>query len=177
LLTKRRSLHRLYVDIAFEMSSLTIKESSRISTAIRTLRDKLGETQAGMARLLGASLRTYDRWEAGDTIPRGHIVVKIMDLCPDDQTRSHFYAAGGLNESKASGKRLASSSPRRGSPEDRLRMRFRNSCLEAIEIIYESAVLGSAAADEKLRSYADELNRNAVILATGIVQHGKGAAN
>lgn len=48
-------------------------------------------------------------------------------------------------------------------------MRFRNSCLAAIEIIYESGVLGSAAADEKLRSYVDDLNRDAVNLAEGLL--------
>ena len=150
--------------------------SEGISEAIRALRDKLGETQAGMARLLGASLRSYDRWEAGHTVPRGNIFVKIIDLCPDDYTRSLFRAAVVSNGPRASGRRVALLPSGRSNPQGRLRMRLRNSCLEAIEIIYESAVLGSAAADEKLRSYADELNRSAAILAKGLVEYGKGAA-
>jgi transcriptional regulator with XRE-family HTH domain len=146
-----------------------MNDSRRISAAIKALRNKLGDTQAGMAHRLGVSLRTYDRWEAGHTIPRGDILVKILALCADAETRALFDAAGSRTPN-ASGKPAASSSARPSSPEDRLRTRFRNSCLAAIEIIYESAVLGSAAADEKLRSYVDELNREAVILAEGLLE-------
>jgi transcriptional regulator with XRE-family HTH domain len=144
--------------------------SKNISAAFRALRDRLGETQAGMARLLGTSLRSYDRWEAGDSIPRGNALVKIIDLCPDDQIRSLFRTPAASSALGDSPKRASLSSTGRANPQHRLRMRFRNSCIQAIEIIYESAVLGSAAADEKLRSYADELNRNAAILAKGLVE-------
>ncbi len=151
------------------MSSQIIEQAGVISAAIRTLREKLGQTQAGMARLLGASLRSYDRWEAAHTIPRGDILVKMIALCPDDDTRSLFQVPGG---SQPSAKRPPTKrvGPRGGSPRDRLRTHFRNSCVEAIEIIYETAVLGSKAADEKLRSFADELNRNALSSAESIVK-------
>jgi transcriptional regulator with XRE-family HTH domain len=147
-----------------------MKESERISAAIRALRNKLGETQAGMARLLGASLRTYDRWEAGDSIPRANALMKILALCRDNESRSLFAAPAGLSVVKASGKDQASAVPRRAGPGNRLRTRFRDSCLAAIHIIYESALLGSEAADEKLRSYASELNREAAILADGLLE-------
>lgn len=147
------------------------KPSEGISAAIRTLRGGLGETQAGMARLLGVSLRTYDRWEAGNTIPRGNVLMKLIDLCPDDYARSLFRGAALSSTPLAGPSRVALPPQGRPNPEGRLRMRLRNSCLEAIEIIYESAVLGSLAADEKLRSYADELNRSAAILAKGLVEN------
>jgi transcriptional regulator with XRE-family HTH domain len=118
-----------------------------------------------MARLLGVSLRTYDRWEAGDASPRGNVLVNLLDLCPDEDTRSLFRAPSGSLPQDTPQSWPAQSRLRRTSSTDRLRMRLRNSCLEAIRIIYEAAVLGSAAADEKLRTYADELNRNAAILA------------
>lgn len=148
-----------------------MRESERISTAIKALRNKLGQTHGGMARLLGTSLRTYDRWEAGDSIPRGTMLVRIMALCPDEETRAHFDAVG-LSASEASGEHPASSPLRRWGPGDRLRMSFRNSCLASIQIIYESAVLGSPAADEKLRSYVTELNREATILTEGLLETG-----
>jgi transcriptional regulator with XRE-family HTH domain len=147
-----------------------VKESERISATIKALRSKLGETQAGMARLLGASLRTYDRWEAGHSIPRGNKLVNILALCRDNELKSLFDATAGSSVSKASGKDLASSVLTRAGPGDRLRMRFRDSCLAAIQIIYESALLGSEAADEKLRNYAAELNREAAILADGLFE-------
>jgi transcriptional regulator with XRE-family HTH domain len=124
-----------------------------------------------MARRLGVSLRTYDRWEAGDASPRGNILVKLLDLCSDEETRSLFRASSGSLPQEPSQAGLAPSWLRRTSSADRLRMRLRNSCLEAIRIIYEAAVLGSTAADEKLRTYADELNRNAAILAKDPVKH------
>src|SRR4051812_22854238 len=114
------------------------KPSEGISAAIRAMRARLGETQAGMARLLGVSLRTYDRWEAGHTVPRGNILVKLMDLCPDDNARSLFRHAATPSVPSGFGSRVAPSAPGRFHPEGRLRMRLRNSCLEAIEIIYES---------------------------------------
>ena len=147
-----------------------MKESELISAAIKTLRNKLGKTQAGMARLLGASLRTYDRWEAGDSVPRGNTLVKILALCRDNETKVLFDAAAGSSSLTVSESNLASSALRRAGPGDRLRMRFRDSCLAAIQIIYESALLGSKAADGRLRSYADELNREAVILAEGLLE-------
>jgi transcriptional regulator with XRE-family HTH domain len=147
-----------------------MRESERISTAIKALRNKLGQTHGGMARLLGTSLRTYDRWEAGDSIPRGTMLVRILALCPDEETRALFDV--GSSASEASGERPASSPLRRWGPGDRLRMGFRNSCLASIQIIYESAVLGSPAADEKLRSYVTELNREATILAESLLETG-----
>ncbi len=148
-----------------------MRESERISTAIKALRNKLGQTHGGMARLLGTSLRTYDRWEAGDSIPRGTMLVRILALCPDEETRAHFDVVGS-SASEASGEHPASSPLRRRGPGDRLRMSFRNSCLASIQIIYESAVLGSPAADERLRSYVTELNREAIILTEGLLETG-----
>ena len=104
------------------MSSHLMKKYQRISAAIKALRNRLGETHGGMARRLGTPLRTYDRWEAGDTIPRGNRLVKILALCPDDESRSLFDSVGSA-ASKASGEHAALSL-RRWSPGDRLRSGF-----------------------------------------------------
>jgi transcriptional regulator with XRE-family HTH domain len=141
-----------------------MKESTPIASAIKALRKKLRETQAGMARLLGVSLRSYDRWEAGDTNPRGDVLIRMIDLCPDDETRSLFRSAAALDPALVSRNRLQRPLTC-NRPADRLRMRLRDSCLQAIRIIYEAAVLGSAAADDALRTYADDLSRNAAMLA------------
>jgi hypothetical protein len=74
-----------------------------------------------------------------------------------------------INYVKGLREHAALSPMRRKAPGDRFRMGFRKSCMAAIEIIYESAVLGSQGADEKLRSYAIELNREAVLLAEGLL--------
>jgi hypothetical protein len=111
------------------------------------------------------SLRTYSRWEAGDASPRGWMLVKIMELCPDEDSVSRFRSAAASLRSEASQNPADTPRLRNHAAADRLRVSLRNSCLAAIRIIYEAARLGSAAADEKLRAYADELNRSAAILA------------
>ena len=96
------------------------------------------------------------------------MLVNFLALYPDNESRSLFESIGSA-ASKASGEPAALSPLRRWSPGDRLRMGFRRSCL-AVEIIYESAVRwGPEAADEKLRGYAIELNREAVILADSLL--------
>lgn len=137
---------------------------------MRALRETLRETQAGMARMLGVSLRTYNRWEAGDAAPRGRILAKILDLCPNEEMRARFRLALGSLASDACQNPGAPPRLRHHTAADHLRVSLRNSSLEAIRIIYEAAVLGSAAADEKLRSYADELNRSAMVLARDLVK-------
>ncbi len=160
-----------------DMSSQMFKGSLTIAGAIRALRQKLGQTQADMARTLGTTLRTYDRWEAGDSIPRGHVLIRMMELCPDPATRSLFRIAAGSGHAKLSARRPVSPPLPRRDPRDRLRMHLRNACLEAIEIIYQAAAMGSAAAEERLRHYAAELNRNAISLAASALGVRKDAGS
>ncbi len=62
-----------------------------LSTAIESLRKRLGETQEGMARRLGCrSVYTYIRWEKGRVEPPATWVIKMMELCPDAATREQF---------------------------------------------------------------------------------------
>jgi transcriptional regulator with XRE-family HTH domain len=152
------------------MSSGSREQAEAFSAAMRALREKLRETQAGMARLLGVSLRTYNRWEAGHASPRSRILLRILALCPDEEMRTIFRSTAGSLALDASQNSGESPTLRHYTAADRLRVCLRNSCLEAIRIIYESAVLGSAAADEKLRGYADELNRSAVVLAKDLAK-------
>jgi hypothetical protein len=95
------------------------------------------------------------------------MLLKIMALCPDDHIRLLFHPGG---PPQAQGSRQALPLLRPGSPHHRLRIRFRNSCLEAIRIIYEAAMLGSPAANEKLHLCADELNREALMLTRDLME-------
>jgi hypothetical protein len=54
-LTRQDRLIKDSVVISVCIKTETMKESESISAAIKALRSRLGETQAGMARLLGAS--------------------------------------------------------------------------------------------------------------------------
>jgi predicted transcriptional regulator len=79
----------------------------RISTdilmgAIRTLRHRVAETegepisQEEMARRVGCTLAGYRKWEAGTAIPRGEWMLRILALCPDEETRKNFLDIGNV---------------------------------------------------------------------------------
>ena len=47
--------------------------------AMKTARTDLGMTQKDVADAIGASVRTYQKWESGDTTPDGHYLLRIMN--------------------------------------------------------------------------------------------------
>ena len=49
------------------------------STALRTFRLACGMTQQEVATAIGASVRTYQKWEKGETIPDGHNLLRLMN--------------------------------------------------------------------------------------------------
>ena len=62
-----------------------------LTSAILSLRQKLGTTQEEMARQIGCTLAAYQRWETGKRTPRGDWMLKILVLCPDEETRAAFF--------------------------------------------------------------------------------------
>ena len=72
--------------------------------AFRLLRDRLGETQDGMAKRLGLSLSGWQQWEYGKRRQkglRGPELKAVLDLCPDEETRALFTAPGQQALSRA----------------------------------------------------------------------------
>jgi transcriptional regulator with XRE-family HTH domain len=61
-----------------------------LAEAIRLLRSKLGESQEGMARRLGCSTSGYAKWERGVVAPRGKVMIKMLQMCPDEESRAAF---------------------------------------------------------------------------------------
>ena len=51
-----------------------------ISKVIRQLRDKLGLSQENLAKELGVSFSTVNRWETGKSEPRSRAEEKILEL-------------------------------------------------------------------------------------------------
>ena len=63
----------------------------KIQDVILSLQDALGErSQEGMARRLGCSLGAYSKWCRGEAIPGGKWLLKLIALCPDQETRAAF---------------------------------------------------------------------------------------
>lgn len=61
-----------------------------VGTAIRSLRDKIGETQEGMARLLGCTLSGFRKWESGVSLPGGGFLIRMLQMCPDAASLASF---------------------------------------------------------------------------------------
>lgn len=61
-----------------------------VAAAIRGLRDALGRSQEVMAELLGCSLPAYQKWEIGSVVPGGEWLIRLLRLCPDEETRNAF---------------------------------------------------------------------------------------
>jgi len=61
--------------------------------AVSTLRNRLGITQQELAARVGCSLSSVQFWEAGRSSPRGYRLRRLIELCPDAETRSLFMPA------------------------------------------------------------------------------------
>ena len=50
-----------------------------IGNNIKKLRMQRGMTQKDVADAIGANVRTYQKWESGDSTPDGHYLLRIMN--------------------------------------------------------------------------------------------------
>jgi transcriptional regulator with XRE-family HTH domain len=60
--------------------------------AVSRLREKIRVTQQELAARVGCSLSAVQFWEAGRSSPRGYRLRRLIELCPDDESRSLFFA-------------------------------------------------------------------------------------
>jgi transcriptional regulator with XRE-family HTH domain len=136
------------------------EKQTALSTAIRELRQALGVTQEGMARRLGCTLSGYIQWEKGRRVPGGEWLLKLMALCPDAETRSLFEEQVNAFRGVPPGPSVAPAASVRGSSTTPAqRKQARALCREAVDILFELGEAGYRPADQKLRQFADELNR------------------
>lgn len=142
------------------------------AAGLKALRGKLGLTQEGLALRLGASLGTYRKWEAGSFNPSGPWLIKILQACPDQEARALLGAPPALAASQPS---QSSSIDHRPSaivnpPEpplptrSTLMARYRNVCIEGIELLCELARGGSDVARDHLQSIAEVVSRRVASL-------------
>jgi transcriptional regulator with XRE-family HTH domain len=143
------------------MSSAKLKlKETALATAIRDLRQALGDTQEGMARRLGCTLSGYIQWEKGRRVPGGDWLLKLMALCPDEDTCGLFEQQIESYRQQASPSRPQAVRPARvGSTTPEQRRQARAMAREAVEILYELGHAGFRPADQKLKQFADELSR------------------
>lgn len=124
---------------------------------LKALRDKLGLTQEALAKRLGASVGTYRKWEGGDFNPSGPWLIKILEACPDDETRALFGAPPAPVVSLAA--HLPTDSQEPLPTRSGLMKHYRNVCVVGIELLYDLARGGSDRAREHLHSIAEVVSR------------------
>jgi transcriptional regulator with XRE-family HTH domain len=143
------------------MSRVKLSEVSPVLTAaIRQLRQALGETQEGMARRLGCTLSGYIQWEKGRRVPGGDWLLKLMALCPDQETHRLFeQPIESYRPKSQAAPAQARTVMRASSTTPEQRRQARGIARQAIEILFELGQAGYRPADQKLKGFADELNR------------------
>ena len=65
-----------------------LRHMTELKDYIKNLRKKLNLTQEGFAELIGKDRTTVARYESGDVIPPGNVLLEIQALNPN-QAQSH----------------------------------------------------------------------------------------
>jgi len=128
-----------------------------LPTAIVGLREALGKSQESMARILGCSLPAYQKWELGSLVPSAEWLLRMLQLCPDEETRNAFR----IRPERRSAGRPRQSLSQKPPLDTAGRQRFRNVALQAVDSIFECGERGNQAADLRLTDFADRLQEAA----------------
>ncbi|MGH9354263.1 MAG: helix-turn-helix domain-containing protein [Terriglobia bacterium] len=125
-----------------------------IAAAVRGLREALGRSPEVMAEMLGCSLPAYQKWEMGSVVPDGEWLIRLLRLCPDEETRNAFRIRA----------------ERRNSPRERLKLpkaagpltpadrrRFLQMAHAAADDLGQCGEAGIQAADDRLMDFAENL--------------------
>jgi len=131
-----------------------------LADAIRLLRSKLGESQEGMARRLDCSTSGYAKWERGVVAPRGGVTIRMLEMCPDEESQAAFRSAiGGAGHMNAP-LFLARLQPVTGRTEVDSQLRqYVSEMQRALEELFQAAQAGDQNARELLQDLHNRLHR------------------
>ena len=127
-----------------------------LPAAIRGLRESLGRSPEVMATILGCSLPAYLKWEAGSMTPDGEWLIRMLQICPNEETRNTFRIRAERRAAPRS-RRLETSLPGSGQLSSAERQHFRQSARDALDTLSECGQAGLEAADARLRYFAENL--------------------
>ncbi|MGH9405723.1 MAG: helix-turn-helix domain-containing protein [Terriglobia bacterium] len=124
-----------------------------LAEAIRGLREALGRSPEVMAQLVGCRLPAYEKWEAGILVPEAEWLIRMLRLCPDEETRNAFRIRAE-RRGAARQKRVSLAARHLSAGE---RDRCRQAALAAIRTIAECGDAGIHAADSRLVQFTADL--------------------
>ncbi len=126
-----------------------------LPAAIRGLREALGRSPEVMAKILGCSLPAYLKWEAGSLTPGGEWLIRMLQICPNEETRNSFRIRA---ERRAAPRPKPETSLLESGPISSVeRQRYRQAAQEAVDAIAECGQAGTQGADARLRDFAVNL--------------------
>ena len=129
-----------------------------MASAIRGLRLALGKTPETMAQLIGCSSAGYEKWEQGAIAPSAQWLLRILQLCPDEESRNAFR----IRAERRSNPRPASNpSAAPDAPSTALASATHSECRDvarrAVDVLRACAEAGDEAAASRLRWFAQNL--------------------
>jgi len=140
-----------------------------VASAIRGLRLALGNTPETMAGLIGCSSAGYEKWERGAAAPSAQWLLRILQLCPDEETRNAFRIRA---ERRARPRVRANESAAADGPSTSLApatdSECRDSAHRAVDVLHACAEAGDEAAAIRLRWFAQNLQGAADYFSRGI---------
>ena len=108
-----------------------------------------------MAQLLGCSTAGYEKWEQGLATPSAQWLLRMLQFCPDEETRNAFR----IRAERRSKPRLKS---REGAgAAEHTRAASRDLAHRAIDSLHQCAEAGDEAAEARLRQFAENLRQAA----------------
>lgn len=126
-----------------------------VAAALRALRESLGKPPEVMAQILGCSLPAYQKWEMGAVVPGGEWLIRMLQLCPNENIRNLFRIRA---ERRASPREQPHEViVRSGSVTDDERRRLWQTARLAVDTLYECGARGMDAADRRLADFAVNL--------------------
>jgi transcriptional regulator with XRE-family HTH domain len=126
-----------------------------LGPAIRGLRQALGRSPEVMAQILGCSLPAYQKWELGSVVPSGDWLIRLLQLCPSEETRNAFRIRAERRSAARDGRSTTLRRIASISPEER--RESWQAAREAIDKIYECGAAGVQEADARLVEFAENL--------------------
>ena len=124
--------------------------------AIRGLRLALGRSPEAMAAILGCSSAGYQKWEGGRAQPSAEWLLRLLQLCPDEQTRNAFRIR---SERRSRPRDEATRGPRPGDDVASAGPRAcRDAARSAIDTLCACAEAGDEKAGERLRQFSRSLH-------------------
>lgn len=129
-----------------------------VAAAIRDLRLALGKTPETMSQLIGCSSAGYEKWEQGTATPSAQWLLRILQICPDEETRNAFRIRAERRSKqrvRLDDRTVADAAS--GTPAHASYAECRDLAHRAVDNLYSSAESGNERAGARLRWFAQNL--------------------